>query len=194
MSYPDPDNQSIESDSEDDAEVLDDEDEDEERNIYDRLYRDATSTIKDRKGVFTEKDATVFLREFGDWAEKARDTYMNPLHAIVELLHSNDIPKLDDVLPLAQQLVLGYPDLLWSTNDQEQNPVFFALKKQRPDLVKHMLKYSEGKDRARVCMVRALERPCEKEKNKTCLRTSIGCQFHRKWTRALLGEDWARFP
>lgn len=184
------DHQSMGSESEDEVDDILEDDEDEDKTVYDTLYKNAIWAIKERKGVFTENDVTDFLLKFREWPKRAKDKCANPLHAIVELLHGNDIPNLDDVLPLVKALVWEYPHLLCTTNDQDQNPVFFALKKQQSDLVTHMLNYSEANSTGiRLHMLRALEGFCEKERNKTCLRT-----YMNTFGPMIISRDAAKFP
>ncbi|ROW04705.1 hypothetical protein VMCG_04794 [Cytospora schulzeri] len=171
---PDPEYLVPDSESEDDAEEVESDDE-ADRKLYDRLYVEAKRVIKERKGVFTEEDVDVFLRKFNNLAVKAADQYKSPnlLHAIVELLHGNDIPRLEDILPLVKRLVRKFPYLLYNLDDQEQNPVFFALKKKQSVLVNHLTKYCDEKESIRMCLVQALEQPCGAEKNKTCLHLAL---------------------
>ncbi|KAK7738317.1 hypothetical protein SLS53_006125 [Cytospora paraplurivora] len=140
----------------------------------DRLIKLAWQAIKERKGKFTgEEDVEKFLRENRNLIKQAGNGSSNMLHAIVELLGTSDINKLDDILPLVKCLVQDYPYLLHTWDGRKQNPVFFAIWKKQWTLADHMIKYCDDNNQAQLCLEKALEMPCSTEENKTCLHLAL---------------------
>lgn len=144
--------------------------------VDDPLFNLASQTIKGWKGVFKrEGDVEKYLLEFGDVAQQPKDGSSNLLHAIVEHLANFEIRELDDVLPLVKRLVQDYPQLLQTSNDQNQTPVFFALTRKNSTLVNYVIEYSSAQSEAQRCLKEALEMSCSTAKDKTCLREQFRC-------------------
>lgn len=171
----------------DDERYDSDREEDEEEHAEDADYQDHRTMMREakrwirmavanRKGnPLTKEDVDQFLYSHRDLVGEANDNMPTLLHAIFDLVISDDDEKIQSktVKLLVERVVEKVPRLLCTLNDKQHNPLYLAITNRKKVLADLMVRSCPDEPAASQCLADALEHTCGNEKRKTCLHLAF---------------------
>jgi hypothetical protein len=141
------------------------------------LVEERTETLDEgtKKVRFTEGDVDRFFEEYSDLTQHGNESTPTLLHAMVDLVHSDEGVSIDSVTikALVQRLVRQSTHLLCIPNYEQQNPLYLAITKKKKILVDYMVVNCPREHSARQNLAKALEDSRGNEKRKNCLHLAF---------------------
>lgn len=128
-----------------------------------------------RKVKLTEEDVDRIFEKFPNIAQEAMGSTPTMLHAIFDLVRSDEDENIDSVTvkALVQRLVQQSTHLLSIANDEHQNPLYLAITKKKKILADYMVVSCPQEDSNRRSLADAIEDCRGNEQRKNCLHLAF---------------------
>lgn len=127
------------------------------------------------KVKLTEEDVDQLFRRFPNIAQEAIGSTPTMLHAIIDLVRSDEDENIDSVTvkELVVRLVQQSTHLLCVANDENQNPLYLAIIRKKKILADYMVVNCPQDDGKRQNLADAIEDCRGNEQRKNCLHLAL---------------------